>query len=185
MNPKSFMRLLGLLLVALQWTYGQNSAVKWWTSSSGYADSKSGNSMMVSVVGDQFVGTMTTGNSLVSTGFLAEPETTPTSVLSSDNLTQPAAFWLSQNYPNPFNPSTTIDFTLPENGHATLNVYNMLGQEVATLLDRDLESGSLHHAVFNADKLATGMYIARLQFLSSASRSNGERHLIMKMMMLK
>ncbi len=75
---------------------------------------------------------------------------------------EPLVFGLDQNYPNPFNPSTTISFTLSETGNATLKVYNMLGQEVATLANERLNSGS-HTFNFDASALASGMYIYRLQ----------------------
>ncbi len=74
----------------------------------------------------------------------------------------PERFMLSQNYPNPFNPSTSISFNLPTTGEVSLKVYNMLGQEVATVVEGRLSSGS-HTVNFNASQLASGMYIYRLQ----------------------
>ena len=76
----------------------------------------------------------------------------------------PRAFELSQNYPNPFNPSTSIEFTLPSDGHATLKVYNSIGQEVATLFNNDAKGGVFYQALFDGSKLASGTYFARLQF---------------------
>ncbi|MGE5438485.1 MAG: SdrD B-like domain-containing protein [Bacteroidota bacterium] len=73
----------------------------------------------------------------------------------------PTEFTLQQNYPNPFNPSTTIEFAVPAAGQYTLRVFNMLGQEVATLLDRELPVG-YHMVVFDASGLTSGMYIYRL-----------------------
>lgn len=74
----------------------------------------------------------------------------------------PERFMLSQNYPNPFNPSTNIAFNLPSAGEVSLKVYNLLGQEVATLIDGKLGSGS-HTVSFNASQLTSGMYIYRFQ----------------------
>lgn len=74
----------------------------------------------------------------------------------------PDAFRLAQNYPNPFNPSTNISFNLPSSGEVSLKVYNLLGQEVASLVDGRLNSGS-HTFTFDASQLASGMYIYRLQ----------------------
>ena len=70
-------------------------------------------------------------------------------------------FALSQNYPNPFNPTTMISFAVPKAGKATLKVYDLLGQEVATLVDGMMSAGS-HEATFNASKLSSGTYIYRL-----------------------
>lgn len=75
---------------------------------------------------------------------------------------EPLVFGLEQNYPNPFNPSTTISFTLSETGNATLKVFNMLGQEVATLANERLNAGN-YTFNFDASALASGMYIYRLQ----------------------
>ncbi len=67
----------------------------------------------------------------------------------------------NQNYPNPFNPSTVIRFMLPADNHVTLKVYNMIGQEVATLID-DYKSAGLYKATFDATDLPSGIYIYRL-----------------------
>ncbi|HTP79120.1 MAG TPA: T9SS type A sorting domain-containing protein [Bacteroidota bacterium] len=75
----------------------------------------------------------------------------------------PNEFVLSQNYPNPFNPSTTLEFTVATSAPATLKVYNALGQEVATLFNGVAESGQFHSAVFDASKLPSGIYMARLE----------------------
>ena len=73
----------------------------------------------------------------------------------------PIAFTLEQNYPNPFNPSTTIRFQLPATERITLTVYNLLGQRIATLVDGVQESGT-HDVQFDAQGLASGMYLYRL-----------------------
>lgn len=69
---------------------------------------------------------------------------------------------LSQNFPNPFNPSTTIRFALPEPGNVRLEVYNILGEKVVTLVNGRVRAGN-HEATFNAGALATGLYIYRIQ----------------------
>ena len=73
----------------------------------------------------------------------------------------PKEFKLEQNYPNPFNPSTTIEFTIPQNGRYNLSVYNILGQLVNLLSDDEYLSG-YYKVNFDAGKLASGMYIYRL-----------------------
>lgn len=74
----------------------------------------------------------------------------------------PAAYSLSQNYPNPFNPITSIKFELPQASKVTLNVYNILGEQVVNLINENLEAG-FHSVPFNASELPSGTYIYRLQ----------------------
>lgn len=74
-----------------------------------------------------------------------------------------SAFALAQNYPNPFNPTTTITFTLPAASAVTLKVYNILGQEVATLMSLEPEEGGEHSVEFNAGQLTSGIYFYSLQ----------------------
>jgi len=73
------------------------------------------------------------------------------------------SFNLEQNYPNPFNPNTTINFTIPNNGFVTLKVYDILGKEVTTLVNQELNSG-FHTASFNANNLSSGTYFYVLKF---------------------
>jgi len=74
----------------------------------------------------------------------------------------PLNYELSQNYPNPFNPSTTIKFSIPEKGNVNLLVYNILGEEVAILLNEVKEAG-VHTINFDAAELKSGIYFYRLQ----------------------
>jgi hypothetical protein len=87
-----------------------------------------------------------------------------TQALSSEPQTPavPASAVLHQNYPNPFNPETTISFALAKEGRVVVKVFDVMGREVATLLDRDLTRGQ-HHVLFNASGLSSGVYFARLE----------------------
>lgn len=76
----------------------------------------------------------------------------------------PKDFVLSQNYPNPFNPVTTINFTIPNQGLVSLKVYDVLGQEVMTVLNEVLSSGSYSYEIkFNEKNLSSGSYYYRLE----------------------
>lgn len=74
----------------------------------------------------------------------------------------PTQYELSQNYPNPFNPSTTIRFSLPNETKLKINIYNMLGELVQTLLDGNYQAG-YHKVTFNASTLPSGAYIYRIE----------------------
>lgn len=74
----------------------------------------------------------------------------------------PFAFQLHQNYPNPFNPTTTISFLTHHSSIITLKVFNLLGREVATLVDKHLLAGE-HSVTFNGEGLASGVYIYTLR----------------------
>jgi hypothetical protein len=74
----------------------------------------------------------------------------------------PAEFRLYQNYPNPFNPATTIRFDLPRASAVTLRIFDLLGRKVLTLVDETRSAGS-YSVTFDGSRLASGIYLCRLQ----------------------
>jgi hypothetical protein len=84
----------------------------------------------------------------------------PTGILASGTL--PAEFQLYQNYPNPFNPTTTIQYSLPQAVQVSLRVYDLLGSEVATLIDGE-QRGGTHRVVWNGHDVPSGTYFYRLR----------------------
>ena len=95
----------------------------------------------------------------------------------------PATFRLSQNIPNPFNPETAISYQLPAVSHVVLNVYDVLGREVATLVDEEKPAGS-YRAQFNASGLASGVYFCRME-TSSPNGSSRNFVQVKKMLVLR
>lgn len=81
--------------------------------------------------------------------------------------TVPATYILDQNYPNPFNPTTVISYKLPISEHAALKVYDILGREIVTLVDRDQSAGS-YNVSFNGARYASGVYFYRLTALGKS-----------------
>jgi len=78
------------------------------------------------------------------------------------NRGMPSAFGLSQNYPNPFNPTTTIRYDVPKESHVAIKVYNILGQEVMTLVDDNKRPGR-YAVMLDGARLASGIYIYRVK----------------------
>lgn len=80
----------------------------------------------------------------------------------NETAASPNSFRLYQNYPNPFNPGTTIEFSIPSAQIVTLKVYNLLGQEVATLVN-GLQTAGEHRIQWNAASLPTGFYFYKME----------------------
>ncbi len=87
-------------------------------------------------------------------------EVSVTSIGDKENI--PLSFELKQNYPNPFNPSTIIKYQIPQNGFVTLKVYDILGNEVATLINKQQQAG-VYQVNYNASKLSSGIYFYQLK----------------------
>jgi hypothetical protein len=75
---------------------------------------------------------------------------------------QPDAFSLNQNFPNPFNPTTMISFDIPFQTTVSLKIYNLIGQEVATIANENMPAGS-YSKMWNALSMSGGVYYYRLQ----------------------
>ena len=99
----------------------------------------------------------------------------PTSVQPT-NEAVPSGFSLSQNYPNPFNPTTEIEFAVAKTGMTTLKIFDLLGREVATIVNENLAAGS-YKIGFNANNLASGTYVYSLV--------SGDFRMNKKMLLLK
>ena len=111
---------------------------------------------------------------------------TVVSVSEPSVATVPDEFSLAQNYPNPFNPTTQIRYGLPQQSHVTVSIYNVVGQEVATLFD-GVQAPGFYEITWNGTNatdtpVASGIYFYKLE----ATGENGTRfNNIKKMLMLK
>jgi photosystem II stability/assembly factor-like uncharacterized protein len=131
-----------------------NGGVTWVSQPSG--TSRSLNGVFFT---DSYTGTVVGGGGTIlrtTTGGVTGVEEEPT---IEGEL--PKSYALRQNYPNPFNPSTTIEFALPHSGYIYLKVHNVLGEEVATLIDGDHDAGTFK-ATWDASGLPSGVYFYRL-----------------------
>jgi len=107
-------------------------------------------------------------------------------VYALDKKISEPQFRLYQNYPNPFNPSTTISFTVPERCNVSLKVYDILGKEVAVLVNEEKDSGT-YNLNFNAENqgsLASGIYLYRLE-TSSIGKNTKSYTETRKMILMK
>ncbi len=116
-------------------------------------------------------------------GFFTEGLTVYYSVITdvqNDNNASVNSFKLYQNYPNPFNPSTIIRYAIPENSFVKVNVYNVLGKEIETLVNA-FESKGNYQVTFNSKKLSSGIYIYRI----SATNETGSFSKTKKMILVR
>ena len=120
-----------------------------------------------------------------------KPTTTETSSDESSTIDDfdaadlPATSTLYKNYPNPFNPTTTLSFALTQSSLVSLKVFNVLGQEVATVFSNQEMNAGFHDAEFSAEKLASGMYFYRLTIAETdVNGVNGKKYTLADRMLL-
>lgn len=128
------------------------------------------------------------GNSSGDAWSYAQNKTvTVVSATGVDEELSPNSFVLKQNYPNPFNPATNITYSVPSEGFVSLKVYDVLGREVATLVN-EVKNAGVYSANFNAasvsEKLSSGTYIYELKF-KDASGSKKDYSSVKKMILMQ
>jgi hypothetical protein len=149
-------------------TFTDSSAHGYWVPGQQMLDLIKGN-IYINVHSSLFTGGEIRGTLRLGSGV-------PTAVRNENSGTVPDEFSLAQNYPNPFNPSTTIKYRIDGKVQVTLKVFDLLGREVATLVNEEQPAGE-HRAVFNASRFSSGIYFYQLH--------SGGRTLTNKMMLLK
>jgi photosystem II stability/assembly factor-like uncharacterized protein len=147
--------------VALRFWYARGASI-YWSSDNGanFASQYTGTGtyQAMSIVQD---GNILRGWAVSGTGGIIVYNDILTGIIKNQNEV-PANYSLSQNYPNPFNPSTKINFNLPKSGMVTLKIYDIIGSEVATLVNENLNAGS-YNIDWNASSLSSGVYFYRIQ----------------------
>ena len=102
----------------------------------------------------------------------------PTSLQNHDNkLSTPESFNLKQNYPNPFNPSTTIEYHVANNSHVLLEIYDITGRKVSTLVNGQIQPG-FYKTQFEGSNHSSGVFFVRLNI-------DGKNHAVKRMMLIK
>ncbi len=141
----------------------------------GYSDGKWGTTFI------KIKGTITVDES--NSPFVRDVSPPDKMFVRTDIYQLPTEYALEQNYPNPFNPTTTIEFYLPEDANITLKVYNVIGQEVATILDNQFYEAGNDFVDINASNLASGVYFYRLSV--NTVEGNGKYTFMKKMVLTK
>jgi hypothetical protein len=142
----------GELLKTATWTQGTTAQKNWTTTiDNGWAADN------IKVAVFAYLGSVSaSGGPVVQTW---KESLIPTGVGSPSKI--PSTYVLSQNYPNPFNPTTNIKFSIPKDGNASLKIYDMLGNEVATYLEGFVKAGE-YNAVIDGSNWSSGVYFYRL-----------------------
>ena len=171
-----------LLILLTEFVIAQNKITAGVISSGGEKSANT-NYNLNSTVGESFIGKTSGTEKQNNLGFwYVYKQSTVTEVEKEDEAI-PNVFKLDQNYPNPFNPSTIIKFGIPERSNVMLKIYDILGAEILTLVNEELEAG-WYSKKFNATNYSSGIYIFRMQ----ASQSGGQVGTYVntkKMMLLK
>ena len=170
--------LLLMLLVGLSSAQAQGRLQAFTFSATAFNAESEGLQVRASL-GLPFVGTFQAADTHLSTGFwrtLAGHEDDTNTPIKQAPADLPTQFILAGNYPNPFNPATTIRYALPQAEQVRLAVYDLLGREVALLVDGNMAAGE-HAVVFEAAGLPSGTYLYRLE---AGSFSQTRRFILLK-----
>lgn len=145
----------------------QNASIDWQVFSSGAGRSNGPQHLLLVNVGQNFVDVSSGSNRVLKSGFMVHPLISGTVVSVPEEEVLPTIFNLDQNYPNPFNPSTHLRFSLQQQSHVRMVVYNLLGQEVSVLVDEQRDAG--HHTLVwhgtnaHGSPVGSGVYFYRIE----------------------
>ncbi len=151
--------ILFLLLISTAFSQYQisNSVI-----GSGGNKTSNANYMLNSTVGEPFIGKSASAANQHQIGFWYVYQQQTITAVEDDQTTIPTVFKLEQNYPNPFNPSTIIKFGVPEKSNVVINIYDILGSEIVTLVNEEMNAG-WYQKSFNANGYSSGIYLFRME----------------------
>ena len=164
-NGSEMMKTIQIILILMTLFVSRTAAQNKISSSvlgNGGTTISGNNNRIAGTLGQNLIGVSSNANNASNAGFWYQTADIITSVEQVENDLLPTEFRLEQNYPNPFNPSTTIQFSVPKTSHVTIKIYNILGREVAALIDEEYQPGQ-YKVVFEAGQLASGLYVYRIQ----------------------
>lgn len=162
MSPKLFLSILGWAVMWGAASLPAQNQIKTSVIANGGGKSANSSFRLLSTVGQPFIGPSSRENQVVVSGFWSQQVGVVTGVEQVESDGIPQEFRLEQNYPNPFNPSTTIEFAVPNKSQVKIKLYDLLGREVATLVDELYQPGT-YKVVFEAGSLPSGLYIYRIE----------------------
>ena len=166
---------LALILGSLRVGFGQSNVVHKFVHGSGATNASNRDHRLFGTVGQTSVGSSIGKLTAVKAGFWASGSLIITSI-DENSLLVPTAFQLDQNYPNPFNPETTIPFSLAEQAHIQLSVFDTRGRLVSRLLN-EIKPAGYYKLTFAAEGLPTGLYVYRL---STKGRTLSRKFLLVR-----
>ena len=115
-----------------------------------------------STVGEPFIGKSVSPINQQQAGFWYIYQQSTITDVENEETTMPTVFKLEQNYPNPFNPSTVIKFAVPEKSNVVIKIYDILGNEIITLVNEEMDAG-WYEKSFNANGISSGVYLFRME----------------------
>lgn len=149
-----------LMLFFLNESLAQNQ-IAYSVIGSGGERSSNASYILTGTVGESFIGTSVNASNQNFAGFWYVYLSDVITSVEDQQEIIPTVFKLEQNYPNPFNPSTIVRFAVPEKSNVLIKIYDILGSEVFTLVNEELDAG-WYERNFNAGSLASGVYIYRM-----------------------
>ena len=154
------LKLIVILVLTLSFELLAQNKITSHVVASGGGNMNNENHAVSGTIGQPFVGASGNDNNFIMHGFLHN--SLIVTDLKENFKIKPKEFRIYQNYPNPFNPSTVVSWQLPSGSHVLIKVYDILGNEIATLVNEEKSAGT-YKVEFNASSLSSGVYFYKIQ----------------------